>query len=61
MLPIHNTEHTTVDMKLRVILLFAALCAASSGAMLGFGYALLHNDRFKTARDVARTTSAAAS
>jgi len=29
----HYTEHTTVDMKLRVILLFAAICAASHVAV----------------------------
>ena len=33
-----------------------ALTAFGSGIMLGFGWALLNNDRFQDAKDVARTT-----
>ena len=33
-----------------------ALTAFGSGIMLGFGWALLNNDRFQDAKNVARTT-----
>ena len=33
-----------------------ALTAFGSGIMLGFGWALLNNDRFRDTKDVARTT-----
>ena len=33
-----------------------ALTAFGSGITLGFGWALLNNDRFQDAKDVARTT-----
>ena len=35
-----------------------ALTAFGSGIMLGFGWALLNNDRFQDAKDVAHTTIA---